>query len=68
MANNGKSMATSNISYPCPCCKESIEILHTTNKDDLRCPWCRTRLRLEEDIDPCHDDSKLVTFSSNWDE
>ncbi len=62
-----------NPSYECPKCDEWVNILPTTNQDDMRCPWCNERLRLDVDYDNPgmsnqRDLSKLVTFGSHWDD
>ncbi len=62
-----------NPSYECPKCDEWVEILPTTNQDDMHCPWCNERLRLDVDYDNPgmsnqRDLSKLVTFGSHWDD
>jgi hypothetical protein len=59
-----------NPKYEAPCCGEWIEILPTTDKDNMICPWCRKRLRLEIDAEfidgHWHDLSKLVK-TDYWD-
>lgn len=62
-----------NPSYKCPTCGEWIEILPTTDKDNIVCPWCGERLRLDTDYDNPgmsnqRDLSKLTTKGSHWDE
>ena len=61
--------------YECPVCDEWISVtLDSENIDtnDLKCPWCKTRLRLDADAEfengSWRDLSKLVTFGSHWDE
>lgn len=61
-----------NPSYECPVCGEWIEILSTTNKANMNCPWCNERLRLDVDAEfdngSWRDLSKLVTAGSHWDD
>ncbi len=62
-----------NPSYECPVCHDWIEILPTTNKANMNCPWCNERLRLDVDYDNPgmsnqRDLSKLVTLGSHFDD
>ena len=63
-------MKQPNPTYECPKCEEWVEILPTTG-ENLECPWCKVKLRLDTDAEfengMWHDLSKL-RFANPWDD